>query len=59
MPSYTPQEHAETTVWEAMSAGFVSGGLAAIPTSIGLYAAMKYSPGFVKVKLIIELELAM
>jgi len=48
MPSYTPQEHAETTVWEAMSAGFVSGGLAAIPTSLGLYAAMHYSPGFVK-----------
>ena len=52
MPSYTPQEHAETTVWEAMSAGFVSGGLAAIPTSLGLYAAMHYSPGFVKVIII-------
>lgn len=46
--SYTPQEHADVTVWESMKAGFISGGLAAIPTSMGLYAAMNFSPKFVK-----------
>lgn len=70
MPSYTPQEHAETTVWDAMYAGrntcnisqlytyrvltlfasgFASGGLAAIPTTAAVYAAMQFSPRFVKV----------
>ena len=51
MPSYTPQEHAETTVWDAMYAGFASGGLAAIPTSMAVYAAMQFSPKFVKVRI--------
>lgn len=50
MPSYTPQVQAETTVWDAMYAGFVSGGMAAIPTSIGMYAAMQ-SPKFLKVSI--------
>ncbi|KAL7510110.1 hypothetical protein ACHAXN_010666 [Cyclotella atomus] len=48
MPSYTPKEQAETTVWDAMYAGFASMGLAAIPTSAGVYAAMQFSPKFVK-----------
>ena len=51
MPSYTPQEHAETTVWDAMSAGFASGVLAAIPTSAAVYAAMQFSPKFMKVSI--------
>ena len=49
MPSYTPQEHAEVTVWEAMKEGFISGGLTAIPSTLGIYAAMQFSPKFVKV----------
>ncbi len=47
--SYTPGEHADTTVWAAMKEGFMSGGLAAIPSTLGVYAAMNYSPKFVKV----------
>ncbi len=49
MPSYTPQEHADVTVWAAMKEGFVSGGLAAIPSTLAVYAAMNFSPKFVKV----------
>jgi hypothetical protein len=48
MPSYTPQEHADATVWEAMKHGFASGGLVAIPSTLAVYAAMQFSPMFVK-----------
>ena len=48
MPSYTPQEHADATVWEAMKEGFVSGGLMAVPSTLAVYAAMQVSPKFVK-----------
>jgi len=48
MASLTPQKDASATVYGAMKAGFVSGGLAAIPSSLGVYAALKYSPKFVK-----------
>ena len=51
MPSYTPQEKAETTVWDAMVAGLTSGGMTAIPSSLGVYAAMQFSPGFAKVRM--------
>jgi hypothetical protein len=54
MPSYTPKEQAETTVWDAMYAGFASMGLAAIPTSAGVYAAMQFSPKFVKVSMVLK-----
>jgi len=48
MPSLTPQQHMDTTVWDAMKEGFLSGGLAAIPSTLGVYAAMNFSPKFVK-----------
>lgn len=86
MPSLTPQQHADDTVWEAMKEGFASGGLAMIPSTllgeifgwfrylyvilidivhitdsvtynyyyliqpIKVYAAMNFSPKFVKVR---------
>ena len=34
MPSLTPQQRADDTVWEAMKEGFASGGLAMIPSSL-------------------------
>ena len=34
MPSLTPQQHADDTVWEAMKEGFASGGLAMIPSTL-------------------------
>lgn len=34
MASLTPQKERDATVWNAMQAGFVSGGLAAIPSSL-------------------------
>jgi len=48
MASLTPQKDANTTVYGAMKAGFVSGGLAAIPSSLAVYAGLNYSPKFVK-----------
>lgn len=48
MASLTPQKDANKTVYGAMKAGFISGGLAAIPSSLAVYAAMNYSPNFVK-----------
>jgi hypothetical protein len=48
MASYTPREHADATVWEAMKEGFASGGLVAIPSTLAVYAAMTFSPKFVK-----------
>ena len=86
MPSLTPQQRADDTVWEAMKEGFASGGLAMIPSSLAgeqfvllyafvvftivflleclcliyyyanvlfankVYAAMNFSPKFVKVR---------
>ena len=34
MPSLTPQQRADDTVWEAMKEGLASGGLAMIPSSL-------------------------
>lgn len=48
MSSYTPREKADATVWEAMKEGFASGGLVAIPSTLAVYAAMTFSPKFVK-----------
>lgn len=48
MPSLTPRQHAETTVWDAMKEGFVSGGLMAVPSTLAVYAALNFSPKFVK-----------
>lgn len=48
MPSLTPQQHADTTVWDAMKEGFVSGGLMAVPSTLAVYAALNFSPKFVK-----------
>lgn len=48
MVSLTPQEARDATVWASMKEGFVSGGLTAIPSSLGVYAATKFSPSFVK-----------
>mmetsp|Transcript_29497 Transcript_29497/g.62605 ORF Transcript_29497/g.62605 Transcript_29497/m.62605 type:complete len:288 (+) Transcript_29497:173-1036(+) len=39
---------AEATVLVAMKEGFISGGLTAIPSSLAVYAAMNFSPKFVK-----------
>lgn len=46
MPSY--KEYQDDAVWSAMKEGFASGGLAAVPTSLAVYAAMTFSPKFVK-----------
>jgi hypothetical protein len=48
MPSYTPPERADATVWEATKEGLASGGLAAVPSVLAVYAAMQFSPKFVK-----------
>eukprot|EP00986_Skeletonema_menzelii_P008226 scaffold3419_cov112-Skeletonema_menzelii.AAC.3 len=48
MTSYTPQGEADATVWDAMKEGFASGGLVAIPSTLAVYAAMTFSPKFVK-----------
>lgn len=48
MPSLTPQEYKDETVWMAMKEGFVSGGLTMIPSSLAVYAAMNFSPKFVR-----------
>ncbi len=48
MTSYTPREKADATVWEAMKEGFASGGIVAIPSTLAVYAAMTFSPKFVK-----------
>mmetsp|Transcript_42456 Transcript_42456/g.90332 ORF Transcript_42456/g.90332 Transcript_42456/m.90332 type:complete len:300 (+) Transcript_42456:123-1022(+) len=48
MASLTPLKDADATVWAAMKEGFIGGGLAAIPSSLAVYAAMKFSPKFVK-----------
>jgi len=48
MGSFTPQKDANATVYAAMKEGLISGGLAAIPSSLAVYAAMNYSPKFVK-----------
>lgn len=48
MASLTPIKDAEATVWAAMKEGFVSGGLTAVPSCLAVYAAMNYSPKFVK-----------
>ena len=44
MPSLTPQQRADDTVWEAMKEGFASGGLAMIPSSLaGEYFVLLYA----------------
>mmetsp|Transcript_25048 Transcript_25048/g.45111 ORF Transcript_25048/g.45111 Transcript_25048/m.45111 type:complete len:296 (+) Transcript_25048:367-1254(+) len=48
MASLTPKRDVEATVWTAMKAGFISGGLTAIPSTLAVYAAMNFSPKFVK-----------
>lgn len=48
MPSLTPQEHADATASAATWEGITSGGLALIPSSLAVYAAMNFSPRFVK-----------
>jgi len=48
MASLTPLKDAESTVYAAMKTGFISGGLAAIPSSLAVYVALNYSPKFVK-----------
>lgn len=47
MPSLTPQEKSGDTTWAAMKDGLIAGTLALIPSSAGVYVAMKY-PKFVK-----------
>lgn len=47
MTSLTTKD-AEATVWVAMKEGFISGGLTAIPSTLAVYAAMNFSPKFVK-----------
>lgn len=48
MTSLTTKADAEATVWVAMKEGFISGGLTAIPSTLAVYAAMNFSPKFVK-----------
>lgn len=48
MSTLTTKEDAEATVWVAVMDGLVSGGLAAIPSSLAVYAAMNFSPKFVR-----------
>jgi len=48
MSSLTPQKDANATVYAAMKEGLINFGLAAIPSSLSVYVAMKYSPKFVK-----------
>jgi len=48
MGSLTPAKDANTTVYAAIKEGLISGGLAAIPSSLAVYAALNYSPKFVK-----------
>mmetsp|Transcript_8012 Transcript_8012/g.12964 ORF Transcript_8012/g.12964 Transcript_8012/m.12964 type:complete len:306 (-) Transcript_8012:304-1221(-) len=48
MASYTPQKDANATVWAAMKEGFIGGGMAAVPSVLAVYTAMKFSPKFVK-----------
>ncbi|KAL7445263.1 hypothetical protein ACHAXH_008240 [Discostella pseudostelligera] len=48
MPSLTPQNKSDETVWMAMKEGFASGGLVMIPSALAVYAAMNFSPRFVK-----------
>ncbi|KAL3773028.1 hypothetical protein ACHAW5_000993 [Stephanodiscus triporus] len=48
MPSLTPQQNADETVWAATKEGMASGGLVMIPSALAVYSAMKFSPRFVK-----------
>lgn len=48
MPSLTPREHADATAAAATWEGMTNGVLALIPCSMAVYAAMNFSPKFVK-----------
>ncbi|KAL9190633.1 hypothetical protein ACHAXT_000339 [Thalassiosira profunda] len=48
MPSLTTEQERDATVWDAMKEGFASGGLMMVPSSLAVYAAMNFSPKFVK-----------